>query len=207
MSAKSFLSKAYNVRTGAETEAFYRNWAETYDDELQQQGYAQPGRCAAALLEQLHDLAAPIIDLGCGTGLSGAALSQAGYERIDGCDFSEEMLRKAGDRKIYNRLFQANLNRPPIVEDAEMYHAALAVGVFSYGHVSPDSLDEILRILKPGGALIIGVNAHFYDEGSLCAKVDALAAENRIVVHVWERGEHIPGADIDGWVLKSAKAG
>ena len=39
-----FLSKAYNVRTGAETEAFYRNWAETYDDELQQQGYAQPGR-------------------------------------------------------------------------------------------------------------------------------------------------------------------
>lgn len=206
MSPKSFLSKAYKVKTGSETAAFYRNWAATYDEELQHQGYAQPHRCAEALLEQLDDRNAPIIDLGCGTGLSGAALSQAGYAHIDGCDFSSEMLEKANRRDVYNRLFRANLNTPPIVEDAETYRAALAVGVFSYGHVSPDAIDEILRILKPGGPLIIGVNAHFYDEGSLCAKVDALAAENRLVVLAWEHGDHIPGAGIEGWVLKAAKA-
>ncbi len=204
---KTFLDKAYRLKDNEETEAFYQQWAESYDEELEGQGYAQPRRCADALTAALPDRDAPIIDLGCGTGLAGLALSQAGYTCIDGCDFSSEMLDRAGKRGIYRRLFTANLNKPPLDAQTAGYQAALAVGVFSYGHVSPSALEEILRVLKPGGTLIIGVNGHFYEEGSLTAKVDELTEEGRLVVRSWEHGKHIPGADVDGWVLTSFKTG
>lgn len=205
MARKTFLDKAYSLRSEPETEAFYQQWAESYDEELEGQGYAQPSRCAEALKDSMTDFDAPVIDLGCGTGLSGSALAKAGYRTIDGCDFSSEMLERASRRGIYRSLFPANLNKPPLPVKAGSYQAALAVGVFSYGHVSPDALDEILRILKPGGALIIGVNSHFYEEGSLTAKVEQLTQEKRLVVQGWEHGRHIPGADVDGWVLKASK--
>ncbi len=205
MKRQTFLSKAYTLKSGAETEAFYGKWAESYDEELAAQGYAQPRRCADALLEQTSDRMAPIIDIGCGTGLSGQALSDAGFNEIDGCDFSQEMLEKAAQRKIYRSLFLVNLNRPPLPSEDQTYAAAMAVGVFSYGHVSPDALDEILRVLKAGASLIIGVNDHFYEEGSLRAKVDDLAGQDRLKVHRWEHGEHIPGAELDGWVLRAIK--
>lgn len=206
MPRKTFLDKAYSLKDNEETEAFYQQWAESYDEELEAQGYAQPRRCADALAAVLPDREAPVIDLGCGTGLAGMALNQSGYSCIDGCDFSSQMLERAGQRGIYRRLFTANLNKPPLEADTASYQAALAVGVFSYGHVSPNALDDILRILKPGGALIIGVNSHFYEEGSLTAKVDELGQEGRLVVRSWEHGKHIPGADVDGWVLTSFKA-
>lgn len=205
MSRKTFLDRAYTLKSSEETEAFYRQWAESYDEELKGQGYAQPRRCADALAAVLANHDAPVIDLGCGTGLSGLALRQAGYRCIDGCDFSSEMLDHAEWRGIYRRLFTANLNKPPLDVETSAYQAALAVGVFSYGHVSPDALDEILRILKPGGMLIIGVNSHFYEEGSLTAKVEQLAADGKLIVRSWEHGKHIPGADVDGWVLTSFK--
>lgn len=205
MSRKKFLDDAYSLKSGAETEAFYQQWAESYDEELESQGYAQPRRCAEALLELMDDFSEPVIDLGCGTGLSGLALSKAGYKTLDGCDFSSEMLEQAGARGIYRNLFTANLNKPLDAVSAQTYSAALAVGVFSYGHVSPDALDEILRILKPGGALVIGVNSHFYEEGSLTSKTDELEKAGRLSIRAWEHGKHIPGADVDGWVLKATK--
>lgn len=207
MKRRTFLDKAYSLKSGAETEAFYREWARSYDEELLAQGYAQPHRCAKALRDRLSDRASPVLDVGCGTGLSGQALSDAGFNVIDGCDFSREMLEKADRRSIYRSLFQADLNRPPLPCEDDAYDAALAVGVFSYGHVSPDALDEILRVLKPGGALIVGVNGHFYDEGSLRAKVDDLVLRKKLVVLAWEHGDHIPGADLDGWVLRAERAG
>ena len=201
-----FLDKAYSVRTAEETRAFYDTWAEVYDEELNENSYRQPERCAEALRILCDPYDCAVLDIGCGSGLSGLALRAKGFETIDGCDFSPGMLAKAEKTGFYERLFEANLNEPPMDADDEAYDAAACVGVFSFGHVMSDALDDILRVIKPGGALVIGLNDHFYEEGSLTAKLDALEAAGKLTVETREHGDHLPGTGLQGWVIGARKA-
>ena len=202
-----FLDIAYEARTTDETRDLYDRWAETYDTELiAENDYAQPRRCAEMLLHYLTDPGAEILDIGCGTGLSGAALLAAGYRTVDGCDFSPGMLAKARDTGVYRRLFEADLNGPPLDAADGAYGAAVAVGVFSFSHVHPDALDEILRILAPGAPLVIGLNEHFYDEGALAEKLTALRTAGRIDRLAEEHGDHIRGTGVTGWVIAVRKS-
>lgn len=202
-----FLPKAYTVESEEETRAFYDAWAEVYDEELTENSYRQPQRCAEALRTLCDPKACTVLDVGCGSGLSGTALRAAGFRIIDGCDFSPGMLAKAKQAGHYRRLFETNLNRPPMDAADESYDAAACVGVFSFGHVMADALDDILRVIKPGGALVIGLNDHFHDEGSLTAKLASLERGNRLTVAKREHGEHIPGTGLQGWVISARKTG
>ena len=203
-----FLKIAYEARTTDETRDLYDRWAETYDTELiEENDYAQPRRCAEMLTRFLANRDAEILDVGCGTGLSGAALLDAGYRTVDGCDFSPGMLAKARGTGLYRRLFEADLNAPPLDAGDGAYGAAVAVGVFSFSHVHPDALDDILRVLAPGAPLIVGLNEHFFDEGTLSEKLAALAAAGRIEPLSQEHGAHIRGTGVTGWVIAVRKTG
>ena len=141
------------------------------------------------------------------TGLSGAALLEAGYRTVDGCDFSPGMLAKAHDTGLYRRLFEADLNVPPLDAGGGAYGAAVAVGVFGFSHIHPDALDETLRVLAPGAPLVIGLNEHFYDDGALTGKLNDLDAAGRIDRLAEEHGDHIGGTGVTGWVIAVRKAG
>lgn len=205
-----FLNIAYEARTTDETRDLYDRWAETYDTELvDENDYAQPQRSAEMLARYLQDRDAEILDVGCGTGLSGAALAAAGYRTIDGCDLSPGMLAKARETGHYRRLFEADLNGSAFdAGDAGdgAYDAAVAVGVFTFSHVQPDALDHILRVLAPGAPLVIAINEHFYDEGAMTGKLAALAAAGRIDPLAEEHGAHIRGTGVTGWVIAVRKA-
>ncbi|MEO1065923.1 MAG: class I SAM-dependent methyltransferase [Pseudomonadota bacterium] len=204
-SYEPFLDQAYDHKSVEETHALYEKWAASYDLELADKGYRQPVRCAAAL-KALMPQGGSILDVGCGTGLSGAALHHAGYETIDGCDFSSAMLDKAKDTGVYGRLFEADLNKPPLdVSDAE-YDALVAVGVFSMQHVEADAMEELIRVVKPGGPIIIGLNDKFYRLGTLRAKLDALSALGRLSQLSHDHGEHIPEIGLTGWVISLKRA-
>ncbi|MEL6818680.1 MAG: class I SAM-dependent methyltransferase [Pseudomonadota bacterium] len=199
---KRFLDKAYTVKTDADTKALYDAWAEVYDEELGENEYQQPVRCAKALLGLMPPNNNPLIlDVGCGSGLSGLALKNAGYATIDGCDYSTGMLEKAEATGAYKRLFETNLNAPPMDANDAVYDAVTCVGVFSFGHVMADALDDILRVLKPGGVLVIGLNDHFYQEGSLTNKLAALESTGTLTGRKDEHGEHIRGTGLTGWVI------
>lgn len=203
---KRFLDKAYTVKSDADTRALYDAWAEVYDEELAENEYQQPVRCALALAE----IAPPtekfvVLDVGCGSGLSGLALQQAGYTTVDGCDYSLGMLQKAETTGAYRRLFETNLNAPPMDATDAAYDAATCVGVFSFGHVMADALDDIVRVIKPRGTLIIGLNDHFYQDGSLTAKLDALVEEGILADREDQHGEHIRGTGLTGWVITARK--
>lgn len=202
-----YFHKSYTLKNTDETKAYYSKWAKVYDLEVSEEnGYRQPQRCAEALLNLLEPGDSPILDVGCGTGLSGQALASAGYTNIDGCDLSPEMLEKAAKTLCYKRLFEANLNQPPLNCEDSTYDAATAVGVFSFGHIDPAAIDEILRVLKPGGALIIGLNEKFYDEGSFPMKLDALEQERKIEIKSREHGIHLENIEGSmGWVIGAVK--
>ncbi|MGM0586630.1 MAG: class I SAM-dependent DNA methyltransferase, partial [Pseudomonadota bacterium] len=130
---KRFLDEVYGLDEAPDTKDLYRDWAATYDAELAEQGYVSPQRCAQALKDAAEGARGPLHDLGCGTGLSGEAFAEAGFDPIDGSDFSEEMLKIARDKGVYRDLLKADLNTPLPFEDEAYAHIA-AVGVFSPGH-------------------------------------------------------------------------
>jgi len=198
--SEGFLGTAYDLETGEQTLAHYQRWAGTYDQEVGvDNGYAQPARCAAALA-RVAGSCDHVLDVGCGTGLSGVALRDAGFTRLDGCDFSPPMLEQAAKTGAYRRLFEADLNTGLDTDD-DAYDHAVAVGVFSFGHLRPDALREVLRVVRAGGAVVVGVNDHFWEVGELPAELDAIEADGLASVASREHGEHLPGAAIMGWVI------
>lgn len=200
------FSSAYSLASREETLSHYRSWAESYDREVgDENGYAQPARTVEMLskFENLSGL--KVLDAGCGSGLSGLALAAGGVAHLHGCDFSPDMLAKARLKTVYNHLFEADLNEPlRDVADAT-YDAVTAVGVFSFGHVAPAACEELARILKPGGFLIIALNEQYWDKGDLSAQLDHMVADGVLVEKAKEFGEHLPGHGVKGWVLAFQK--
>ncbi len=205
MAEENYFENAYSLKTTEETREMYDRWAVVYDRDLGNGEYQQPIRCAEALAKQIDQKNIKILDVGCGTGLSGLALKQSGFERIDGCDLSQGMLDKAANLDIYDRLFSCNLNEPPIEAENEEYDALTAVGVFSFGHIMPNAVDELLRVTIRQGTIIIGLNDHYYNEGALTDKLNKLEKTKLISIISQEHGEHIPGNDLKGWVITLKK--
>ena len=202
---KRFLARMYELDETAgadEVRAIYEEWAEAYDEELvAEHGYAMPARAASVMARFSEDKSAPVLDIGCGTGLSGVALKNAGFATIDGCDLSPGMLAKAQMTGVYQRLFEANLVEPPIdVADAQ-YTQITVVGAFSYGHLDANAVHEVLRPLKTSGVVVLTTNDHFYADGTLAAKLKEVESAGLVETLLSKHGAHIPGKDIEGWVF------
>lgn len=197
---------AYDLETNEQTKDHYKSWAETYDEEVGEvNGYAQPARTAEMLKRFCPDPNTRILDAGCGSGLSGVALRAEGYSNIDGCDFSPEMLEKSLEKGCYSKLFEADLNTgQPDIADG-FYEALTCVGVFSFGHVFPDACDDMLRITRTNGHLIIALNDPFWQKGDLATKVDELIATGKVKLLAKEFGDHLPGHNVMGWVIALEK--
>ena len=187
-----FLDKVYNARTAEETRDLYDAWSASYEAEVAENGYATPGRCAAALAKHLADKNAPILDFGCGTGLSGLALKLAGFTTIDGVDLSADMLAQAQDKQAYRRLTQIAPDTP-ISGD---YTAIAAIGVIGAGAAPISTFDLIMRALPKGGYFVLSFNDHALsdpvNEGRVSEWCDCSAA--RLLFK--EYGPHLPGLDM-----------
>ena len=111
-----------------------------------------------ALLAALLNRALPppvgnlsVMDLGCGTGLAGVILRPYASS-LAGLDLSEKMLEKAAERRIYDRLIQADLTAA-MRAAPETYDLAVAADVLVYiGDLHP-VLAAIAVALRPGGVL------------------------------------------------------
>lgn len=155
----TFLDKAYALETAEDTQKLYDDWAASYDAEVADNGYATPGRIAKALDKHLKEKDVPILDFGCGTGLSGLALKLAGFAVIDGMDPNPQMLDQARGKNIYRTLTQLDLDdEAPI--DPGSYAAITAIGVIGTGAAPASTLDLLMNALNPGGMLAFSLNDH-----------------------------------------------
>ena len=102
-----------------------------------------------------HVLAKPgarALDVCCGTGDLTLALESRGGAIIYGSDFCHPMM-VAARRKVRSSLFEADALRLPLA-DRSLDLVTVAFGfrnLANYGH----GLDELLRVLKPGGMAAI----------------------------------------------------
>lgn len=145
-----------------ETRRVYAEWAEQYDrDTLNGMGYVAPGLVAKEL-SGLVAMDAKILDAGCGTGLAGVELKKLGFGSIDGIDLSGEMLEVAREKEAYGELAEADMTVPLEIAD-DSYDAAISVGVFTSGHVKPQALDELVRVVRKGGQLVVTVHEKVWE--------------------------------------------
>ena len=160
---EGFLDKVYDLDDADKTQALYHDWATSYDEEMRVSGYASPGRAAAAMAAQVADITAPLLDLGCGTGLAGQAFRDAGFTTIDGTDFSEEMLAVARRKGLYRKITLGDLNDPIPARSGD-YDNIAAVGVFSPGHAPAEMIDLVFGLLPVGGCFGFSLNDHALEE-------------------------------------------
>ncbi len=162
----SILAKLANYEAQRiPTKPLYDKWSKNYEhDLLHNLGYTAHIIAADALAALLPDRQASIIDIGCGTGLVGQELVRHGFTTIDGIDISEDMLAYADAKAIYRNLVVGNMNNRTHLAD-ETYDATICAGSFAPGHLGPDSYNEIVRLVKPGGPIVIFMNGtHFVND-------------------------------------------
>lgn len=200
-----FLNKAYGARDAASTRKLYDDWAASYETEIGENGYATPGRCAAALASFSEDQSAPILDFGCGTGLSGLALKLAGFQTIDGVDLSAEMLAQAEAKGICRKTSVIEADAP-LAHSPGDYAAIAAIGVIGAGAAPIAVFHTLMKSLGSGGKLVLSFNDHALEdpahEGAISEWTDCGAA--RLLFR--EYGDHLPGINLKSFVYVVEKA-
>ena len=186
---KNHLDRVYGLDSQEATDAFYSDWAATYDAEVIANGYQTPARAAAALAKNA-DLATKILDIGCGTGYSGYHFSQAGFTNIIGTDPNAEMLRIAAERGIYTQTWLTDLFDPfPFEQGA--YGVIAAIGVIGTGAAPASVLADVIAKLSTGGKVIFSFNDHALEEPEFPAARDALLEGGSVKELYREYGDHL----------------
>jgi phosphatidylethanolamine/phosphatidyl-N-methylethanolamine N-methyltransferase len=155
--------------------AAYQGWAPVYDYSFGV--VSRPGRRLA--VEYLNRKEGDVLEIGVGTGLS-LPLYRRDL-RVTGIDLSEDMLLKASrrirEKKLDNQAV-AVMDAGRLAFAGESFDAVAAMYVMT---VVPDPakvMDEIWRVLKPGGEAII-VNHFSRDTGLRSAVENRLARFSR----------------------------
>ena len=182
------LGAAYAAKRPEEVAALYDRWAETYDADMSAAGYRHPTICLALLARHLPRGAAPLLDAGAGTGLIGEWLAITGYPTVEALDISEGMLAQAARKGVYTALHCLALGGPLPFQD-NAYAGIVSAGVFTSGHVGAEGVDELIRICRPGGIIVLTVKNSLWEAG-FAARIAELEAQG-IVTRAEETAPYV----------------
>jgi len=165
----------YKLKTSEELLKYYQNWTDKnkYNKDMVDWNYTAPHETVFVLKKYVFNKNCKILDAGCGTGLVGIELKKCGYSNIEGVDFSQNMLDLI-PKSIYKKIEKIDLNKP-LKFKANMYDVVMCVGTFTYGHVKPQGLDELLRITKNRGLICFTINEGIYEEYGFDNKIKELS--------------------------------
>ncbi len=194
----AFVTEAYGLHDKESILAFYRKWAGEYDAKMAAEGYRSPRDVARLLAAHLDTRTAEVLDVGCGTGLTGQEASRLGFSVLDGVDISGEMIAVARSRDIYRRLMVGDLNQPLALDDAS-YDGVISSGTFTHGHVGPEPLPEIFRVLRPGGIFSCTVHFDLWHERGFDAMFARLMGDGVIECIALAEGPFYEGGKNEGW--------
>lgn len=127
----------------------FDNFAPTFDEHLRDLKYVVPTAIAEVLQGRTHP-GDRVLDLGCGTGLVGAALAGRDLS-ITGVDLSERMLTQAHERSLYAHLHVQEVHEYLKQADTQSFDIVCAADVLIYIGDLGELFRQVVRILKPEG--------------------------------------------------------
>jgi SAM-dependent methyltransferase len=196
-----FDSRGYrtvDVRTG------YAEWVRTYESTVED-------AMDLALLDGLSTVPWASLeaaaDLGCGTGRTGAWLSDHGVAAIDGADLTPEMLAVARGRGLYRHLVEADIAATGLPDSA--YDLVIACLIDEHLPELPQIYQEASRLAKRNGLFVlVGFHPHFIMTFGVPTHFDSASGEPvAIETHVHLLSEHVSAALDAGWALTEMAEG
>ena len=197
MDRKDRVQWIYSSKDNKELAERYDWWAKNYDTDLDE-GFGWLGpQMAVEFLARYVPKEARILDAGAGTGLVGKLLAKQGYTELVAMDLSLGMLEEARTKNVYREYHQMVMGEP-LDYTTDSFDAVISVGVLTVGHAPASSLDELVRITKPGGHIVFSLRPDVYKDSGFKEKQDALEAEGKWqLVEVSEEFQPLPKGEPD----------
>ena len=137
------IAQARAMKAQPRSDAGYvRHLFDQFATDYDQRMIGQLGYAAPQILRGLADMvmagrdSLTVLDLGCGTGLTGVVFQDLAY-RLDGVDLSPAMIEKARARNLYDALAVADIEAA-LAEDGSDYDLILAADTLVYlGDLAP----------------------------------------------------------------------
>ncbi|XP_050724477.1 uncharacterized protein LOC127002501 isoform X2 [Eriocheir sinensis] len=150
--------------TPEEMAAGYDEWSENYEEMMiWKGGYRGP---AITLEEALRWVPperrakARVLDVAAGTGCVGRELHREGFRHIDAVDPSEGMMKQR-ETGIYTNDFLEFFGSGHSTVPKDTYDLVVTSGGMGEGHISHSGLDDVVRVAKNGGFVIIVMRHEF----------------------------------------------
>jgi ubiquinone/menaquinone biosynthesis C-methylase UbiE len=203
MSQKDIGNKIpiYKLKAGKEVEDYYDEWTveNKYDKDMVDWKYSGPQETIDLFTKHISSKDIKILDAGCGTGLVGIELKKNGFQNFDGADFSQKMLDLV-PKNIYQNLFKIDLNKKIDIND-NTYEGITCVGTFTFGHVKPPALDEMVRICKTGSLICFTINIGIYEEYGFDKKIKELEDKNSWKIIEFIKSNYIASKGVNAWLV------
>ena len=199
---KEVISKLdiYKIKKPEELLKYYQDWTDNnkYNKDMVDWNYTAPQETVSVLRKYTLNKNSKILDAGCGTGLVGIELKKYDYSNIEGVDFSQSMLDLI-PQNIYQKIEKIDLNKPLIFKN-NIYDVVMCVGTFTYGHVKPHALDEIIRITKNKGLICFTINEGIYEEYGFDKKIKELTNNKLWNVKEFFKSNYITTKNVEAWL-------
>ena len=182
----------YSSKDNKELADRYDQWAKDYDTDLDEGfGWLGPQRAVDYFVKYVPK-DARILDAGAGTGLCGELLAKEGYKNLVAMDISQGMLEEARNKNCYQEFHQMVMGEP-LDYATDSFDAVISVGVMTVGHAPASSLDELVRITRPGGYIIYSLRPDVYRENGFKEKQESLEKESKWkLIEVSEEFQPLP---------------
>ena len=191
----------YKLKKTDEVMKYYDEWGEDnkYDKDMVDWKYSGPQETVDIFKKHTLNKDIKILDAGCGTGLVGIELKKNGFQNFDGADFSQKMLDLVPEN-IYQNLFKIDLNKKINIKD-NTYEGVTCVGTFTFGHVNPPALDEMVRICKTGSLICFTINIGIYEEYGFDKKIKELEDTNSWKIIEFFKSNYIASKGVNAWLV------